>query len=74
MPSELLLSPRLPTLEGWTAELAAGLWLLVPTMGFEPTREDPTRTPLVGSCHPLVRCLMSHLFPRKSDSSLSTQK
>ena len=28
VPSELLLSTHLPTSEGWTAELAAGLWLV----------------------------------------------
>ena len=28
MPSELPLSTNLPTLEGWTAELAAGLWFV----------------------------------------------
>ena len=37
VPSELLLSNHLLTSEGWTAELNAGLWLVVPTMGFEPT-------------------------------------
>ena len=31
VPSELLLSTHLPTSEGWTAELAAGLWLVVAT-------------------------------------------
>ena len=36
VPSELLLSTHLPTSEGWTAELAVGLWLVVPTTGFEP--------------------------------------
>ena len=40
VPSELLLSTHLPTLEGWTAELAVRLWLVVPTTGFEPTRVD----------------------------------
>ena len=39
-PSESLLSTHLPTLEGWTAELTVGLWLVVPTTGFEPTRVD----------------------------------
>ena len=39
-PSELLLSTHLPTSEGWTAELTVGLWLVVPTTGFEPTRVD----------------------------------
>ena len=40
VPSELLLSTQLPTSEGWTAELAVGLWLVVPTTGFERTRVD----------------------------------
>ena len=43
VPSELLLSTHLPTSEGWTAELTVGLWLVVPTTGFEPTRGDLTR-------------------------------
>ena len=34
---------RLVPSEGWTAELAVGLWFIVPTTGFEPTRVDPTR-------------------------------
>ena len=38
--SELLLSSHLPTSEGWTAELAVDLWLVVPMTGFEPTRVD----------------------------------
>ena len=38
--SELLLSTHLPTSEGWTAELTVGLWLVVPTTGFEPTLAD----------------------------------
>ena len=36
VPSELLLSTHLLTSEGWTAELTVGLWLVVPTTGFEP--------------------------------------
>ena len=40
VPSELLLSTHLPTSEGWSAGFAVGLWSVVPTMGFEPTRED----------------------------------
>ena len=28
--------------EEWTAELAAGLWFVVPATGFEPARVDPT--------------------------------
>ena len=40
MPSELFLSTHSPTSEGWTAELAVGLWLVVPTTGFEPIRVD----------------------------------
>ena len=40
VPSELLLSTHSPTSEGWTAELAVGLWLVVPTTGIEPTRVD----------------------------------
>ena len=40
VPSELLLSTHLPTLEGWTADLTAGLWLVVPTTAFEPTQVD----------------------------------
>ena len=43
VPSELLLSTHLPTSDGWTVELTVGLWLKVPTMGFEPTRLDLTR-------------------------------
>ena len=42
VPSELLLSTHLPTSEGWTVELAVGLWLVVSTTGFEPTRADLT--------------------------------
>ena len=38
VPSELLLSTHLPTSEGWTAELTVGLWLVVPTTGFESTK------------------------------------
>ena len=38
LPSELLLSTHLLTSEGLTAELTVGLWLVVPTTGFEPTR------------------------------------
>ena len=40
VPSELFLSTHSPTSEGWTGELAVGLWLVVPTMGLEPTRVD----------------------------------
>ena len=40
VPSELLLSTHIPTSEGWTAELAVDLWLVVPTTGFEPRRVD----------------------------------
>ena len=40
VPSELLLSTHLPTSEGWTAELAVGLWLVVSTTGFEPNQVD----------------------------------
>ena len=40
LPSESLLSTHLPTSEGWTAELTVGLWLVVPTAGFDPTRVD----------------------------------
>ena len=40
VPSELLLSTRLPTSEGWAAELTVCLWLVIPTTGFEPTRVD----------------------------------
>ena len=43
VPSEFLLSNRLPTLEGWTAEVAVGLWLVIPTAGFEPTGVDSIR-------------------------------
>ena len=43
VPLELLLSNHLPTSEGWTAELAVGLWLMVPMTGFEPTRVDLAR-------------------------------
>ena len=43
VPSELLLSTHLPTSEGLTAELTVGLWLVVPTTGFEPTRVDMIR-------------------------------
>ena len=43
VPSKILLSTHLPTTEGWTAELTVGLWLVVPTTGFEPTRVDLTR-------------------------------
>ena len=37
VPSEFFLSTHLPTLEGWTAELTAGIWLVVPMTGFKPT-------------------------------------
>ena len=40
VPSEPLLSTHSPTLEGWTVDLVVGLWLVVPTRGFEPTRVD----------------------------------
>ena len=40
VPSELLLTTHLSTSEGWTAELNVGLWIVVPTTGFEPTRVD----------------------------------
>ena len=40
MPSELPLSTHLPTWEGWTAELGAGIWFVVPPTGFEPTPVD----------------------------------
>ena len=43
VPSELPLSTHLPTSKGWTAELAVGLWLVVPTTEFEPTWVDLTR-------------------------------
>ena len=43
VPLELLLSTHFPTSEGWTAELTIGLWFVVPTTGFEPTRVDLTR-------------------------------
>ena len=43
LPSELPLSTHLPTSEGWTAESTVGLWLAVPTMGFEPMRVDLIR-------------------------------
>ena len=43
LPSELPLSTHLPTLEGWTAELAAGLWLAGSAKGFDPTRVYPAR-------------------------------
>ena len=36
VPSELFLSIHSQTSEGWTAELAVGLWLVVPAMGFKP--------------------------------------
>ena len=39
-PQRYLQSAHLPTSEGWTAELAVGLWLIVPTTGLEPTRAD----------------------------------
>ena len=38
MPSGLLLSTNLLTLEEWTADLGVGLWLMVPMTGFEPRR------------------------------------
>ena len=34
---------HLPTSEGWTAELAEGLWFVVSATGIESTRVDPTR-------------------------------
>ena len=64
--SELLLSTHLPTSEGWTAELTVGLWLVVPTVGLEPSTEDLTRfatpgfnpstTPPLSSLHLLEHC------------------
>ena len=41
VPSEFPLS-HLPTLEGWTAELAVGLLFVASVTGFEPTQVDPT--------------------------------
>ena len=43
VPSELSPNTHLPTSEEWTAKLTVGLWLVVPTIGFEHTRVDPTR-------------------------------
>ena len=43
MPSKIPLSTHLPTSEGWTAELAMVLRLVVSTTGFEPTGVDPAR-------------------------------
>ena len=40
VPTEWFLRTHLPTSEGWTAELTVGMWLVVPTTGFEPTRVD----------------------------------
>ena len=55
VPSELLLSTHLPTSEGWTAELTVGLWEVVLTTGFEPTRVDPTHnTGFLSSIPPCV--------------------
>ena len=42
VPLELLRSIHLPTSEGWTAELAVSLWLVVPRTSSEPTRVDLT--------------------------------
>ena len=41
-PMNYLLSTHLLTLEGWTAELAFGLWLRVLTMQTKPTQVNPT--------------------------------
>ena len=41
-PSELLLRTHLPTLEGWTVDVAAGLCFAVPMKELEPTWADPT--------------------------------
>ena len=49
VPSELPLSTHLPTSEGLKAELAVGLWLVVPTTRFEPTQVDFTRFELKDS-------------------------
>ena len=46
--SELLLSTHLPTLEGWTAELNVGLWLVAPMTEFKPMRVDP----MIGNAAP----------------------
>ena len=43
VPLELPPSTHLPTSEGWKAQLVLGLWLVVPTIGFEPTQIDPAR-------------------------------
>ena len=41
LPSELLLRTHLPTSEGCTAELAVGLWLVVPTTGIRTHASRP---------------------------------
>ena len=41
--SELPLSTHLLTSEGWTADMAAGLWIIMSGTGFDPTWLYPTR-------------------------------
>ena len=55
VPLELLLSTHLSTSEIWTAEFDVGLWLMIPTIGFEPSRVDLAR--------PETRCLSHSATP-----------
>ena len=72
VPSELLLSTHSPTSEGWTAELAVGLSLVVPTTRFEPTGVDLTRFETLRLNHSATPQLRSLTFlatsPCKSGS------
>ena len=88
VPSEIPLSTHLPTLEGWTAEMAAGLWLAESVTGFESTWVYPTRFEtlrLIHSAKPpsnysILQCPLSILFPKsinkhpRNDLSFSAQQ
>ena len=74
MPSELVLSTHLPTLEGWTADLAVGLWLVVPTAGFEPTRVDLTRTREISKNHIALLYPLEVTNPKKAHATENTLK
>ena len=81
VPSELLLSTHLPTSEGWTAELTVGLWLVVSTTGFEPTRVGLTRFETLHRNHSaatrmkvLSTDLLDPVYPRTFGLDLDLQE
>ena len=59
VPSELFLSTHLPTPEGWTAELAVGLYLVLPLMGFKPACGDLTRLKTLLLSQLTMHCLLA---------------